>query len=372
MCRSGQERRPCHLRRERRQPSTGRRLSATGAGILLAGSAWDLAFGAEVPGDPRCWGFGDLTYERCCLPRPADNPCWDSFFTPERCCGSQEAAAAVWPPRAIEQLREELFTDVDPYRLLEHPCGRAYSAQKERYPDSHLTPTIVRLVLAWLGKPPALWLEVGSFVGNSAITTADTLKELGAPTGLVCVDPFTGMVDMWNTRKGLRLHLNIKERNLGTTVADGALLMDEFGHSRIYEMFLANIRHAGHQDMVMPMRVSSITGMRILQDLFNDRRIEDMPQVIYLDSAHEPNETLLEVREAWRTLQAPGVLFGDDWSWPGVRQDVAIFAEELGQRPLAAKELAHFDWPSRAATQPVPGLAVVDQDDGVWFLLKEG
>ena len=29
---------------------------------------------------------------------------------------------------------------------------------------------------------------------------------------------------------------------------DGPLLMDEFGHSRIYEMFLANVRYTGHQE----------------------------------------------------------------------------------------------------------------------------
>merc|ERR1719491_667610 len=121
----------------------------------------------------------------------------------------------------------------------------------------------------------------------------------------------------------------------------------------------------------MPLRVSSISGMRILQALHEDMRIRDLPQVIYLDSAHEPNETLLEVREAWRTLQSPGVLFGDDWSWPGVRQDIALFAAESGLPPLTPFKLSQFDWTTRAAEQPVPGLAVVDQDDGVWFMLKE-
>merc|ERR1719350_1608649 len=135
-------------------------------------------------------------------------------------------------------------------------------------------------------------------------------------------------------------------------------------------MFLANVRGAGHQNMVLPIRVSSITGMRLLQDLFKDNRIQEMPQVIYLDSAHEPNETLLEVREAWRTLQAPGMLFGDDWSWPGVRQDVAVFAVELDCRPLDAAELARFNWPLQPAEQPVPGLVVVNKDDGVWYLPK--
>lgn len=314
-------------------------------------------------GDPACWGFGGVTYEFCCLPRPKEQ-CWDSYFTPERCCG-----APVVRYTAAEELREEIFTDVDPYSFLNHPCGKSYSPQ-DRYPDSHLTPSIVRTVLSWLGDAPSLWLEVGSFVGDSVITTASTLKEMGLSTGMVAIDPFTGMVDMWATRKGLREYLGLRERAPSRIVSDGLLLMDEYGHSRIYEIFLANIRGAGHEDMVVPIRVSSITGMRLLQDLHKDHRIRDMPQVIYLDSAHEPNETLLELREAWRTLHAPGMLFGDDWSWPGVRQDVALFAMELGYRPLTAAQLAHFDWPEQPAEQPVPGLAVVNKDDGVWFLPK--
>jgi len=335
-----------------------------------------LAMSGAIPGaaggDPACW-VAALTYDKCCLPKPEMNPCWDESFTPDRCCGTSDSAdssgAAASRLTAIDTLREELFTDVDPYRLLDHPCGKSYGPQN-RYPDSHLTPEIVRTVMAWTGEV-SLWLEVGSFVGDSAITTAKTLKELGAATGVVCIDPFTGMVDMWATRKGLRTALGLRQRSPSITVSDGPLLMDEYGHSRIYEMFLANIRGAGHHDVVMPIRISSISGMRLLRDLHKDKRLESLPQVIYLDSAHEPNETLLEVREAWRTLQAPGVLFGDDWSWPGVRQDVMIFAEEVRNPALAPETLRRFDWPERAAHQPVPGLAVVDEGDGVWFLLKE-
>jgi len=346
------------------------------------GIAGALAVVGAGVADPSCFGYGALTYERCCLPTPQDNPCWDSYYTPERCCGSaashagksaQPGAVADAPLRTygvVQALREELFTDVDPYKFLDHPCARPYKPQS-RYPDSHLTPGIVKTVLKVLGAAPPLWLEVGSFVGDSAITTARTFKELGISTGIVCIDPFTGMLDMWNNRKGLRTHLGLRQRGASQTVSDGALLMDEFGHSRIFEMFLANVRGAGHQDIVMPLRVSSISGMRILQALHEDMRIRDLPQVIYLDSAHEPNETLLEVREAWRTLQAPGILFGDDWSWPGVRQDISIFAAELGRRSLSQQELAQFNWEQTLATQPLPGLAVVDEDDGIWYLVKE-
>jgi len=321
----------------------------------------------QQKGDPSCWGWGVLTYENCCLPQPVQH-CWDGPFTAERCCGLNEHVAEPGVPHIIARLRDELFTDVDPYAYLNTVCGQVYRPQL-RYPDSHLTPELIQSVLSFV-KDVRLWVEVGSFIGSSAITTAKTLKELNLSTGLVCIDPFTGVVDMWSTRKAFRDATGIRSRQ-GAQVSDGPLLMDEFGHSRIYELFLANVMSQGHQDIVMPLRVSSITGMRLLREVYEQGRVEEVPQVIYLDSAHEPEETLLEVKEAWRLLDAPGVLFGDDWSWPGVRQDVTRFAESLGLRSLSPEELQRFDWPDKAAIQPVSGLAVVDHNDGAWMMLKE-
>eukprot|EP00440_Ansanella_granifera_P045333 gb/GFBE01049121.1/.p1 GENE.gb/GFBE01049121.1/~~gb/GFBE01049121.1/.p1 ORF type:complete len:154 (+),score=14.25 gb/GFBE01049121.1/:1-462(+) len=126
-------------------------------------------------GDPTCWGFGVLTYERCCLPEPRQI-CWDGPFTAERCCGPSRKPLAEVPgvPPTLVRLRDELFTDVDPYSILSSVCGRMYLPQL-RYPDSHLTPDLIRSVLSFV-KEPRLWVEVGSFIGSSAITTAKTLK----------------------------------------------------------------------------------------------------------------------------------------------------------------------------------------------------
>ena len=47
--------------------------------------------------------------------------------------------------------------------------------------------------------------------------------------------------------------------------------------------------------------------------------------MIYLDSAHEQGETLIELALYWNILQPGGILFGDDWSWMTVRCDVKKF-----------------------------------------------
>lgn len=312
-----------------------------------------------VRGNPECW-FASMTYESCCLPEP-NFACFgtDKFFTPERCCYADLNLLRLSP---LDRLREELLTDVDPYGILD---AFPFVAE-EHYPDSHLTAEVVRGIIAMLarvGQEVSLWVEVGSFIGMSAVTTAATVKDLNLSTGIVCIDPFTGDVGMWATRKAMRIMANHPN-------ADSALKMDEYGHSRIYETFLANVRKKGHSDIVMPLRVSSISGLRLIEALWRDKRIQVLPQVVYLDSAHEEGETLLEVRTAWSLLPAPGILFGDDWSWAGVRGDVEAFADQMRLPSFSEEELRLLDTSQQKTTQPRPGIAMINEHDGTWVMLK--
>ena len=65
--------------------------------------------------------------------------------------------------------------------------------------------------------------------------------------------------------------------------------------------------------------------MRVLGRLVAEKRIAHQPQVIFLDSAHEIDETLLELKQAWQLLAPGGVLIGDDFTWDAVRHDVSRF-----------------------------------------------
>ena len=64
------------------------------------------------------------------------------------------------------------------------------------------------------------------------------------------------------------------------------------------------------------------------------------PDVIYLDSAHEVEETLIEVKLAYSVLKPYGILFGDDWAWDGVRHDVVKFAREPTPPPRRSSSFA--------------------------------
>ena len=183
------------------------------------------------------------------------------------------------------------------------------------YPNTNIQPDLIEAILSELR--PAFWLELGTMLGGSALMTAEAIKRLGLATSICCVDPFTGDANMWAWERELRERGEWRYLNL------------EAGRPTIYERFLANVRRAGHDDTIVPIVSTSLVALRLLQILLDQGRLSRLPDVIYLDSAHEPEETLLEMRRAWAILQPGGVLFGDDWLWPSVREDARTMARSV-------------------------------------------
>ena len=100
------------------------------------------------------------------------------------------------------------------------------------------------------------------------------------------------------------------------------------GRSTSYWQFMLNIQSAIQKGEispthVVPMVATSLVGGRYLLAL--GIKVD----LIYLDSAHERDETYLEMRIFWQTLSPGGVLFGDDYAWPQVKHDVDKFAERF-------------------------------------------
>jgi len=209
---------------------------------------------------------------------------------------------------------------------------------------------------------PSLWLEIGSYVGATAILTSAALKAVGLPPAIVCIDPFTGGVDEWAGRdRGLHI--------------GGGLRMDVFGHTRLYETFLANVNSAGHRGEVMPLRVSPISGLRTLQQLYQEQRLSQPTSVVFLGGrAHEEAETLLEVRLSWGLLASPGMLMGELWpERPGVWGDVRAFARELRLPRLPGEMLQKLEAATHCVSEPEPGLALLLPSPGgagLWLLPK--
>ena len=244
------------------------------------------------------------------------------------------------------ELLTQLYLNENPFKTV------TYDTPDDGYPHTHLAEEIVQAILSFIR--PIFWLEIGSMLGGSAIVTASMIKKQSLSCDVICFDPFCGDVNMWAWEK------EKTEKNEWRFLA----LRDSV--PTIRERFMSNIITAGHDDIVLPIPVTATIGMQLLKRLRTEGRISEMPAVIYLDSAHEEGETFMELRKAWSTLRPGGILFGDDWKWETVRNDVSKFAGtiEMKFRRVAGfmHSLNDFD-----NTNLINGVPVQKNH---WFLLK--
>jgi hypothetical protein len=205
----------------------------------------------------------------------------------------------------IQQLLENLYSNNSPYLS----CEEKYI--DNGYPHTNILCDLLQILFTNI--EPNYIVECGSMLGGSAIRMAETLKNNNKSTEIICIDPFTGDVNMWDW-----------ERNGGWK-----FLCLENGIPTIYKRFLANCKYSGFEDKILPINATTSVGIKLLQRLVTQNRIPDLPNYIYLDSAHEKDETFIELSLCWNCLIHNSVLFGDDWSWDAVREDVIKFSNTI-------------------------------------------
>jgi len=183
------------------------------------------------------------------------------------------------------------------------------------FPFSNLRDFDIENALQKLGRAPALWVEVGSFHGNSAVLQAQMLDKKGfKDTPLVCVDPWTGDLGMLLFRDDWQKKLTPGEISEGRSTS--------------YFQFMNNMKSqidAGKigPKHIIPLAVTSTVAARYFLSLGLT------PDVVYLDSAHEKDETFTEISLFYSLIAPGGILYGDDFSWDSVATDVKRFAEKL-------------------------------------------
>jgi hypothetical protein len=190
----------------------------------------------------------------------------------------------------IDELRLELYSGDNPFL-----CAQMKYVDFG-YTHTNIAPKQIDSTLRIIRS--AFWLEIGSMLGGSAIRTAEAVKRASIPTQIVRIDPFCGDVNMWAW-----------ERPLAARHAWRFLRVEDC-RPTTYERFLANIFFQGHHDIILPIMTTSSVGLKLLSRLMQEQRLAVLPQVIYLDAAHEVDETFVEVRSSWALLPAGGVLFG--------------------------------------------------------------
>lgn len=237
---------------------------------------------------------------------------FDKRFVPK----AQELQAMIGnqPYPSFEQLYELIVNKpYDPMDNIWSTFPNPYHMKPSfAFPFSNLRDTHVEGAIQLLGRRPALMVEVGSFHGHSAILQAKVLDRHGlTETPLLCIDPWSGDLGMLLFRDDWDKKLTPGE------LADG--------RSTSYFQFMLNVqsqieaKQMGPRHIV-PLAVTSVVGARYLKAL------GATPDIIYLDSAHESDETFIELALYYHTLAPGGVVFGDDFSWESVQGDVKRFA----------------------------------------------
>ena len=167
------------------------------------------------------------------------------------------------------------------------------------YP-AHITDKTINAIINKLGYTPKFGIEVGSFIGSSAIILGNMVKSANGV--LMCVDTWCGDINMWLME---RFHSTMKK---------------EDGNPKLYDYFILNMMSNNLTDTVIPLRVSSIVGARMLKVL--NYEID----FVYVDSAHEAGETFMELMLYHDVLKNKGIIFGDDYHlFPAVKYDVDLF-----------------------------------------------
>lgn len=164
-------------------------------------------------------------------------------------------------------------------------------------------PTISEIVVQ---VRPSFVIEVGTWLGQSTATIAETLKRSqNFEVCVLCVDTWLGSLEHW-IDSAFRTKLNF-----------------QFGKPTLYDQFLSNMSILGHADMVVPLTLPSQIAARLIAH----RAL--CADLIYLDASHDEQDVYNDLLAYWPLLTPNGIIFGDDWDWMSVRLGVKKFCGEI-------------------------------------------
>ncbi len=156
---------------------------------------------------------------------------------------------------------------------------------------------------------PRLIVEVGTWKGASALEMATAVRDLELPTQIVCIDTWLGALEFWTDHDDPERYLSLQLRH---------------GYPSVYYQFLANVCHKGMQERIVPYpQTASIAALWF-------RYYGITAELIYLDASHEEEDVYQDLCNFWEVVAEGGLLFGDDYSWDGVRLAVERFSREEG------------------------------------------
>ena len=156
---------------------------------------------------------------------------------------------------------------------------------------------------------PALAFDIGVWKGQSVASLSNAMRNARPDSALLAIDTFLGSPEHW-------------DRGRADRIMDSLGLVH--GWPSLYWQFLSNMVLSGHAERVVPLPQTSENAAVILAKL----RLR--PELIHIDAAHEYEPVKRDIADYWALLKPGGIMIGDDYPWPGVKQAADEFAAEKG------------------------------------------
>lgn len=151
---------------------------------------------------------------------------------------------------------------------------------------------------------PRVILEIGTFLGASAIHMGNVTRELGLESTILCVDDFRGWPGFRDTFE------SVKEIN---------------GDVLLLQHFMMSVVYSHLEDRVVPIPYSTSHALKALCDM------GVTADLIEVDAGHDFRSAWNDINLAYSLLTPRGVMFGHDYrnkaDRKGVKRAVHLFAK---------------------------------------------
>ncbi|XP_062198429.1 uncharacterized protein LOC133901168 [Phragmites australis] len=220
-------------------------------------------------------------------------------------CGEPIPSDAILPT-----LLEKLFDGKSPYASFPPPHTEALLHPAAARPRGWGSTGAVFAELIESVRPDTI-VELGAFLGASALHMAAVSKNLSLSPAILCIDDFRG----WPAFRE-RFRRDVPPQRHGD-----ALLLPQF---------MANVAVAGRDatERVLPLPFSTASALTALCEwgVYAD--------LIEVDAGHDFHSAWADINLAWAVLRPGGVMFGHDYFTSaddrGVRRAVTLFARVKG------------------------------------------
>lgn len=177
------------------------------------------------------------------------------------------------------------------------------------------------LYAAWARRLPedAQVVEVGSYLGKSALCWGRETRLAGKRTRLTCYDTFTGVPEELIHDAGYRAHQRTWLRDNGGTLRP------------VFDRHVAPLG-----DQIEAHTVDSLTA--------STRHAPETLDALFLDDDHSYEHVKAELAAWWPALKPGGWLAGHDFDWPTVKLAVLEFA---AAHQLTVLEVSQRSWQLR-------------------------